>query len=300
MKLITKNVKIGLTVLAGLALLYWGVNYLKGINLLTPANYFYTEVADADGLIEATPVSVNGYQVGQVREIKYDYTKNNITIMLMMDKELKVPEGSTLSIVNGLLGGASLVLNLGDGAPLATGSHIPITSVPGLMDKVSDNVLPMVGDMLPKVDSIMSNVNTLTGDPALAAALMRLDGITRQLQASAQQLTTLMSGLNRSVPGVMNNVDGITGNLTGAAGNIQQLSTTLNQLPLDSTVNALNTTLANLQALSEQLKDKNSSLGKIISDRQLYDNANHAIASLDSLLIDIKANPKRYINVKVF
>lgn len=300
MKLITKNVKIGLTVLAGLALLYWGVNYLKGINLLTPANYFYTEVADADGLIEATPVSVNGYQVGQVREIKYDYAKNNITIMLMMDKELKVPEGSTLSIVNGLLGGASLVLNLGDGAPLATGSHIPITSVPGLMDKVSDNVLPMVGDMLPKVDSIMSNVNTLTGDPALAAALMRLDGITRQLQASAQQLTTLMSGLNRSVPGVMNNVDGITGNLTGAAGNIQQLSTTLNQLPLDSTVNALNTTLANLQALSEQLNDKNSSLGKIISDRQLYDNANHAIASLDSLLIDIKANPKRYINVKVF
>lgn len=300
MKLITKNVKIGLTVLAGLALLYWGVNYLKGINLLTPANYFYTEVADADGLIEATPVSVNGYQVGQVREIKYDYAKNNITIMLMMDKELKVPEGSTLSIVNGLLGGASLVLNLGDGAPLATGSHIPITSVPGLMDRVSDNVLPMVGDMLPKVDSIMSNVNTLTGDPALAAALMRLDGITRQLQASAQQLTTLMSGLNRSVPGVMNNVDGITGNLTGAAGNIQQLSTTLNQLPLDSTVNALNTTLANLQALSEQLNDKNSSLGKIISDRQLYDNANHAIASLDSLLIDIKANPKRYINVKVF
>lgn len=300
MKLITKNFKIGLTVLAGLALLYWGVNYLKGINLLTPANYFYTEVADADGLIEATPVSVNGYQVGQVREIKYDYAKNNITIMLMMDKELKVPEGSTLSIVNGLLGGASLVLNLGDGAPLATGSHIPITSVPGLMDKVSDNVLPMVGDMLPKVDSIMSNVNTLTGDPALAAALMRLDGITRQLQASAQQLTTLMSGLNRSVPGVMNNVDGITGNLTGAAGNIQQLSTTLNQLPLDSTVNALNTTLANLQALSEQLNDKNSSLGKIISDRQLYDNANHAIASLDSLLIDIKANPKRYINVKVF
>ena len=300
MKLITKNVKIGLTVLAGLALLYWGVNYLKGINLLTPANYFYTEVADADGLIEATPVSVNGYQVGQVREIKYDYAKNNITIMLMMDKELKVPEGSTLSIVNGLLGGASLVLNLGDGAPLATGSHIPITSVPGLMDKVSDNVLPMVGEMLPKVDSIMSNVNTLTGDPALAAALMRLDGITRQLQASAQQLTTLMSGLNRSVPGVMNNVDGITGNLTGAAGNIQQLSTTLNQLPLDSTVNALNTTLANLQALSEQLNDKNSSLGKIISDRQLYDNANHAIASLDSLLIDIKANPKRYINVKVF
>lgn len=300
MKPITKNVKIALTVLAGLALLYWGINYLRGINLLTPTNYFYTEVADANGLLDATPVMANGYQVGQVREIKYDYNKNNITIMLMMDKELKVPEGSTLSMVSGLLGGTSLVLNLGDGPAMTAGSYIPTADVPGLMDKVSDNVLPMVGEMLPKVDSIMNNVNSLTGDPALAAALMRLDGITRQLQASAQHLTTLMSGLNRSVPGVMTNVNGITNNLTGATGNIQELSTTLSQLPLDSTVNALNSTLANLQALSEQLNDKNSSLGKVINDRELYDNANHAIASLDSLLTDIKAHPKRYINVKVF
>jgi phospholipid/cholesterol/gamma-HCH transport system substrate-binding protein len=300
MKYFTKNVKIGLTVLIGLALLYWGINYLKGINLLTPANYFYTEVEDADGLLVATPVTINGYQVGQVREINYDYKKNKITIMLMMNKDLQVPEGSTLSMVSGLLGSPSLVLNLGDGPALPTGSSIPTMDVPGLMDKVTDHVMPAVAGMLPKVDSIMCNVNALTGDPALAAALARLDGITRQLQASAVQLTTLMNGLNRSVPGVMNNVGGITNNLTGATSNLEELSSSLKQLPLDSTMNALNATLANLQALSYQLNDKNSTLGKVINDRQLYDNANHAIASLDSLLIDIKANPKRYINVKVF
>jgi phospholipid/cholesterol/gamma-HCH transport system substrate-binding protein len=109
-----------------------------------------------------------------------------------------------------------------------------------------------------------------------------------------------MNGLNRSVPGVMNNVNGITNNLTGATGNLTDLSESLKNMPLDETMNKLNTTLANLQALSEQLNDKNSSLGKVINDRELYDNANHAIASLDSLLTDIKAHPKRYINVKVF
>ena len=300
MKHITKNVKIGLTMLVGLILLYWGVNYLKGINLLTPANYYYTEVADANGLLVATPVTVNGYQVGQVREIKYDYKKNNISIMLMMDKELSVPEGSSLSMENGLLGGTTLVLHLGNGPAIATGSVIPTTELPGLMDKVTDNVLPMVGNILPKVDSIMGNVNGITSDPALLAALARLDGITRQLQASAGQLAILMSGLNRSVPGLMNNVDGITGNLNGASNNLTALTASLKQMPLDSTVRALNATLANLQALSEQLNDKNSSLGKVINDRELYDNANRAIASLDSLLIDVKANPKRYINVKVF
>ena len=300
MKFFNKNVKIALTVIAGLVLLYWGINYLKGINLLTPANYYYTEVESTDGLLEAAPITVNGFQVGQVREINYDYEKNKITVMLAMNKEMKVPQGSTINMVSGLMGGASLVLNLGQGPAMETGSYIPTTDVPGLMDNVTDNVMPMVTGMLPKVDSIMNNVNGLTGDPALAAALSRLDGITRQLQISAQQLTVLMNGLNRSVPGVMSNVNGITTNLTGATGNLTELSESLKQMPLDETMNKLNTTLANLQALSEQLNDKNSSLGKIMNDRELYDNANHAIASLDSLLIDIKAHPKRYINVKVF
>lgn len=300
MKFFNKNVKIALTVLVGLALLYWGINYLKGVNLLTPANHYFTELESTEGLISGAPVTVNGFEVGQVRDITYDYQKNKITVMLSMNKEMCVPEGSTLNMVSGLMGGASLVLNLGEGQAMKQGSYIPTTEVPGLMDHVTDNVLPQVTGMLPKVDSIMTNVNTLTGDPALAMALARLDGITRQLQASAQQLTALMTGLNRSVPGVMNDVNGITGNLTGATGNLNELSTTLKQLPLDSTVQSLNATLANLQALSQQLNDKNSTLGKVMNDRELYDNANHAIASLDSLLIDIKAHPKRYINVKVF
>ncbi|MBR7012378.1 MAG: MCE family protein [Muribaculaceae bacterium] len=300
MKFFNKNVKIALTVLLGLVLLYWGINYLKGINLLTPSNRFYTEVSSVDGLLKAAPITVNGFQVGQVYEIKYDFSKNKITIELAMEPEMKVPEGSTINMVSGLLGGTSLVLNLGDGPAMKPGSMIPTTQLPGLVDNVKENMIPMVTDMLPKVDSIMNNVNGLTGDPALAAALARLDGITRQIQASAQQLNILMNGLNRSVPGVMNNVNGITGNLSGATSNLTDFSSTLKQIPIDSTINTLNATLANLEKLSEQLNDKNSTLGKVMNDRELYDNANRAIASLDSLLTDIKANPKRYINIKVF
>lgn len=300
MKFFNKNVKIALTVLVGLALLYWGINYLKGVNLLTPANSYFTEVDSSQGLLTAAPVTVNGFQVGQVREINYDYAKNKITVMLAMNKEMVVPEGSTVSMVSGLLGGVSLELNLGDGPAMKPGSLIPTYRETGVMDNVTDNIMPVVNQVLPKVDSIMANVNGLTGDPALAAALSRLDGITRQLQLSAQQLTVLMNGLNRSVPGVINNVNGITNNLTGAAGNLTELSGSLKELPIDETINKLNATLANLESLSQQLNDKNSTLGKVMNDRELYDNANHAIASLDSLLNDIKANPKRYINVKVF
>jgi len=300
MKFFNKNVKIALTVLLGLVLLYWGINYLKGINLLTPANHFFTEVENTEGLLEAAPITVNGFEVGQVRDIKYDYADNKISIMLVMNKDMVVPEVSTVSLVSGLLGGASLELHLGDGPALKSGSMIPTVKQPGLMDNVSDNIMPVVNQALPKVDSILGNVNTLTSDPALIAALARLDAITRQLQISAQQLTVLMNNLNRSVPGVMNNVNGITSNLTDASGNLNDLSSSLKEMPIDETMTKLNATLANLEALSKQLNDKNSSLGKIMNDRELYDNANHAIASLDSLLIDIKTNPKRYINIKVF
>lgn len=300
MKFLNKNVKIALTVIVGLALLYWGINYLKGVNLLTPANSFYTEVESTEGLLTGAPITVNGFQVGQVRDINYDYDKHKISVMLSMNKEMKIPEGSTVTMVSGLLGGTSLVLNLGKGPAMKTGSVIPTFKEAGLMDNVTDNIMPMVTNVMPKVDSIMTNINVLTGDPALAAALARLDGITRQLQISAQQLTVLMNNLNRSVPGLMNNVNGITTNLTGATGNLTDLSASLKEMPIDETMTKLNNTLANLEALSQQLNDKNSTLGKVVNDRELYDNANHAIASLDSLLTDIKANPKRYINIKVF
>jgi len=300
MKFFNKNVKIALTVLVGLALLYWGINYLKGINLLTPGNRFYTELDSTEGLLVAAPVTVNGFQVGQVREINYDYSKNKISVMLAMNDEMKVPEGSTVMLVSGLLGSASLELHLGDGPMMKPGSMLPVVREPGIMDHVTDNIMPVVNQALPKVDSILTNVNMLTSDPAVVASLARLDAITRQLQASSQQLTIMLTNLNRSVPGVMNNVNGIATNLTGASGNLSDLSSSLKELPLDETMTKLNATLTNLEKLSEQLNDKNSSLGKLTTDRELYDNANHALASLDSLLIDIKAHPKRYINVKVF
>jgi len=300
-KVSNKYVAIAVTVIVALGLLIWGIEFLKGINLFTPANAYYANFERVDGLLEAAPVSVNGFQVGQVREISYDYNNNSIKVMLSMNKGLKIPEGSTIEMSSGLLGGASLILHLSENSDIMpTGSTIPTAIQAGLMDKVSTEVLPQVSGILPKVDSIMGNVNGLISNPALNASLSRLDAITAELARSARQLNTLLASLGHSVPSVMTDVNGITGNLTGATTNLNDLSLSLKQMPIDSTINTLNATLANLKMVSEQLGDKNSSLGKLMNDDQLYNNANHAIQSLDSLLNDIKANPKRYINVKVF
>ncbi len=296
-----KNILIAVTVIVSLCLLYWGIEFLKGINLFTPANFYIAKFDKVDGLVEAAPVTIKGFQVGQIKELNYDYENNEVSIMLSMNKDLKIPVGSAVHIESSLTGAATLALELSDSkAFYKVGDEIPTVRKQGLLDRVSAEVVPQVEQILPQVDSILANVNNLTGDPALYASVARLDAITADLAATSRQLNALIAVLNKQVPGVMNQVDGIAGNLNGTSSNLNQMSSSLLALPIDSTMNRLNTTVANLQLLSERLNDKNSSLGLLLNDASLYNNANSAIMNLDSLFIDVKQHPKRYINLKVF
>lgn len=296
-----KNILIAVTVIASLCLLYWGIEFLKGVNMFKPANFYYAKFDKVDGLIDAAPVTINGFTVGQVREINYDYSTNQIKVMLALNKNLKLPQGSSAHIQSSITGASTMAITLGESdVYYKVGDEIPGVVGAGIMDKIGGEVMPQVVNIMPKVDSIMGNVNQLVASPALAASMYRLDGITAQLALSSQQLTKLLVHLNSQVPGVMGDVHTITNNLTHTTGNLHEFSGNINSLPIDSTVTQLNATIANLRSLSEKLNDPNSNLGMLLNDKSLYNNANKAIADLDSLLIDIKQHPKRYINIKVF
>lgn len=299
--LFSRNVIIGIVVIVAMGLLFWGIEYLKGVNLFKPTNFYTAHFEQVDGLMVSSPVTISGFKVGQVSEISYDYDKNLVLVEMSMDKDLKVPVGSTVSLSSTLLGAASLELHLShNNAYLNVGDEITGQVQAGLMDAVATDVMPQVTVMMPKVDSILTNVNTLTGNPALQTSVARLDGITAELAASSQQLSQLMRQLNAAVPGVMNNVGGVTSKLNSSASDLNDLTAQFKTMPLDSTINNLNATVANLQQLTGKLNSSDSSLGLLLNDRQLYNNANNAVLSLDSLLQDVKANPKRYITIKVF
>ena len=311
-----KNIIIGVVVVVALGLLYWGIEFLKGVNLFEPKNYYITRFEKVDGLTVSSPITVNGYQVGLVKELNFDYKTNEIEVKMSLDDELKIPIGSSVSLNSQLLGSPSLVINLAQGkAYHKVGDMIPSTMKAGLMEKVGNDIMPQVNEIMPKVNDILANVNTLTSNPALHNSVSNFDEITAKINASAKDLTVLMNNLsslsqnlNGSVPGV---ISGIATKVDGTVSNIQTLTSNLNNkvndLPtaqLQTTINDLNATLANLRVLTAELNnklnDRNSSLGLLLNDRQLYDNANGAVMSLDSLLIDLKANPKKYITIKVF
>ncbi len=303
-----KNVLIGLTVVVSICLLYWGIEYLKGINLLKPANFYYAKFEKVNGLTVASPVTVNGFKVGQVREITYDYETNKISVELSFDKNLKIPDGSTITFTNELLGSASLKLNLGASKTyMEVGSTIPVAMQAGLMDKVGTDMMPVVASILPKVDSIVGSVNQILSNPAINASVTRCDAITRELATSAAELSTLMASLNNSIPVVVNNANEVmvnantlTTDLKTTTGNLNTFSGNLKRLPLDTTLNRINATLANVQRLTAQLNNQNSSLGMLLNDKKLYQNATNTVASLDSLLQDVKKHPKKYVTIKVF
>lgn len=303
-----KNVLIGLTVVVSICILYWGIEYLKGINLLKPANFYYAKFEKVNGLTVASPVTVNGFKVGQVREITYDYDTNQISVELSFEKGLKIPDGSTITFSNELLGAAALQLNLGASKTyMEVGSVIPTQMQGGLMDKVGNDMMPALVSILPKVDSIVGSVNQILANPAIAASVTRCDAITRELAASSAQLTELMANLNKAIPGMVHNANGVlananalTGDLRTTTGNLNTITGNLKELPLDTTLNRINATLANVQRLTAKLNNENSSLGMLLNDKELYQNATNTVASLDSLLQDVKKHPKKYVTIKVF
>lgn len=298
-KIFRKEVLVGGLVVLTFLILFFGINFLKGINLFKAANYYYAEYDNVEGLAISAPVTLNGYKIGIVREIEYQYDNpGHILVEISVDKSLELPIGTKAEIASDILGTATVTLVLGNRADglYHVGDTINGSVAAGLMSSVTDNLMPSVNAIVPKIDTLLTSLNTLVANPSLTNAVNRFDDITLQLNASLVSLKTVMAKLNPvvgDVKSITENVDSITGDLAVA-------SAALREAPLDSILSDLQATIANLHVLTAQLNDPNSSVGKLTHDPALYDNLNSTVASLDSLFVDIKKNPKRYINIKIF
>ncbi len=297
-KLLTKEFIIGLSVIAAIAILIFGIEYLKGINMFSPANFYYVNYENVSGLEVAAPVSIDGFKVGQVREISYDYDNpGKIRVLLAVNKKLRVPEDSYAVLSSTLMGGGYVDIKMGESKKmLEVGSDIRTKEVPGLMDALAKDVMPAVSTILPRIDSLLYNLNSLAGDPALAQSVRRLDGITGNILTATQGLNSVMG---RDVPAVMYNARSITTKVDSVSANLIALSNQLKQLPIASTMDNVNAVTDNLVKFSNRLNSESSTLGKLTNDPELYNRLNRVSADIDSLILDIKKNPKRYISIKL-
>ena len=305
-KLSSREVKIGASVLVALLALVFGINYLKGVNIFKAANYYYASYTDVTGLAQSAPVTLNGYKVGLVREVSYEYDNpGHVLVELSLDRKLRLPEGTKAEIVTDMLGTSTIELKMGTSKTfIELGSKIEGVEGSGLMDKVSTELMPTVMNIAPGIDSLVKALNVVAGDPALVSSVRHLDVVMANLEATTTRLNSAMTAVPAIVSNAnatMANVKEISTNLNQLSGVLAELSADLKGMPLDSTMRSLNHIAANLDRATEQLNSTNSSLGLLLNDPALYNNINSTAAHLDSIMIDLKKQPKRYIpSIKIF
>lgn len=292
---LTKEIKIALVAIVGILIMYFGINFLKGMNLFSTNNAYYMTFDDIQGLGASTPIYADGYKVGIVDGLEYDYKENGpIKVKVDIIKDLRIPQGSKAEIVKDLMGNLQVNLLLANNPRerVEPGGIIPGAVNGGMMDKAA-NLVPVVEKMLPKLDSILTSVNALLADPALAASLHNVETITSNLTVSTRELNTLMAGLNKQVPGMI-------GMANGVLDNTNRLTANLASLDVQGTLNKVNQTLESAHQFTEKLNSNQGSLGLLMNDTKLYDNLTSTMSHADSLVIDLKAHPKRYVHFSVF
>lgn len=292
---LTKEIKIALVAIVGILIMYFGINFLKGMNLFSTNNAYYMTFDDIQGLGASTPIYADGYKVGTVDGMEYDYKENGpIKVKVDINKDLRIPQGSKAEIVKDLMGNLQVNLLLANNPRerVEPGGVIPGAVNGGMMDKAA-NLIPVVEKMLPKLDSILTSVNALLADPALAASLHNVETITSNLTVSTRELNTLMAGLNKQVPGMVRKANGVLDNTN-------RLTANLASVDVQGTLNKVNQTLESAHQFTEKLNSNQGSLGLLMNDTKLYDNLTSTMSHADSLVIDLKAHPKRYVHFSVF
>lgn len=303
MNMLTKEVKIGLTAVVATVLVFIGINFLKGINVFEATNTYYVQFKNIGGLSVSNPVYANGFPVGIVRTIDYDYSRTDRVIVgIELEDEMKVPVGTRAELEAELMGGVKMTLILGNNPlqfveqfdTIQGGMHV------GSLNKL-EAMIPAFESIVPKMDSILDNVNRLLADSALMQTLHNTAVMTKELAETSRQLNRMMK---KDIPH-------LTANLSQISDNVNKITSEVAAVDLAEMMRGVNATLEQVRGFSERMNkitasldmkmnSKDNTLGLLLNDRSVYDRLESTIGHADSLMIDLKAHPKRYVHFSVF
>lgn len=287
-----REIKVAILGIVCLGLLYFGFYFLKGVNLFSPT-YGYTGIfSDLGGLTEQAPVYIKGYKVGQVDKIAYDFSaREPFTVSVSIDKHIALTEGTTMMLVaDGLLGGKAIELRLPQELSANTihkGDTLPTGTEPSLTEMLETGLLAHVDSVILKADSLVALLQTQLEGDHIKRTLANVDKVSSDLTISSRDIRTLT---HDKLPQVVDSVENIVNNAGILMANLKDAD-------IKGTVSKLDTTIGQV---SELLASKEGTLGMLLNDKSLYTHADSAIMSVDSLVTDLKAHPKRYVHFSLF
>ncbi len=314
---LSKEFLIGTIVIVAIAVLYLGVNYLKGVNLLSRQQTYYGVYSNSAGLIASNPVILNGFKIGIVKEVYMNENGDGsiIAVIVLNDGNLKIPNDTELQIRDAdLFGGKAIEILLGKSATLANNRDTLTTSVSmGLTESIKSEIEPLkqkTSELFASVDSILNSVNMVlndanTGD--LNEIFQSLKHTMKDLEGTSNKLNTILDRNGTRIDDILVNVESISENLknnnttlTKAIQNASNFTDSLAQLNLSTTIRKVDKVMAEFSQISEDIRTGKGSLGKLVNNDSLHTELVNASHSLDLLLNDMRVHPGRYLSFSVF
>lgn len=289
---INNELKIGFWAIVAIVVMFYGMRYLKGINSFKEGQFYYLSCDKVDGLAISSHITLHGLKVGMVRSMEYDAKSKDIVVLLnVYDSDMKIPRDSRVSVKGDLLGTSEIVIEMGESnqyyEPWDT-IQAPAAAA-GLLEK-ADPIVEQINSLMPKIDTLISGINVLVNESKMQESLLQINALTQHLNTTVNQLNQL---LRKDVPGIMSNLESATANLDTLS--VQAKEADIKQLLANT-----NATIQSANQLLQQMQNPDGTMGKVLSTSELHDQLNRTIADVDSLINDIKANPKKYIHIKVF
>jgi len=311
---ISKYTKLGFLVLACLTILVWGINFLKGIDIFKRNTNYYVVYEKIEGLLESSAVTINGYQVGQVSEIRLmdDYS-GRLFVTLSLQGDYKIAKGTTAKIVSSdIMGTRAIKLEIvHSGEYYQPNDTIPGATEGDLKEQVSMQVLPLkqkAEELIASLDSALTVVtyvfNKETRDN-LKQSFENINQTVANIESASAELDKIMG--SGKINSIVTNLDSITmtinqntDEITNMIKNFSALSDSLSKLNVSPIFAEISSSVAGINKIIQKLNTTDSSAGLLINDPVLYQNLNNLSASLDLLLKDVRNNPKRYVHFSAF
>ena len=276
-------------------LLYFGFNFLKGVNIFSSTNTYYGKYANINGLTEQSPVYVRGYKVGQVDKIFYDFSSADAFVVeFSINKDIILNEGTELALIaDGLLGGSALELQIPSGKTdmvYAKGDTVPTIVIPGLVDNLQNGLLEDLSITVQRADSLIAQVKSQLDNDYIESSLDNVEQLTTSLNKSADAIEKI----------VKNEVPQITSEAKQAVGDIKKLAANVKDIDVAATMSKVDSVMSDVQEVVASVNSTEGIIGLLLNDKKLYLSINETVNSADSLLTDIKKTPKRYVHFSLF
>ncbi len=308
---ISKYTKLGLLIVASLTALIWGLSYLKGNDFFSSSDTYYVIYDRVDGLLESNKVTLNGYQVGQVRKIQFaPGNDGKLLVSLMMDAKFKIPVNSVAQIISSdIMGTRSVRMVMSK----ENEYYHPNDTIPGaveadLKEQVSMQVLPIKNkaeQLLSTLDSAITVLTVIFNEDArknLTESFANINQTIENIEKTSADLQEIVASEKGGIQQIVQNVEEITNllkdnkdELDNSIKNLSAFSDSLSQISISPIVTNISKASGEILSTLEKLNSDESTAGLLLNDTQLYESITALSNNLSYLVTDIQANPKRYL-----